>query len=197
MSSGSDTVANMLIETAIASAVIVAAAAIVVFIAGEISKWWMARRAIQRQAVLEMVGTVEQWIKENQFPLLLLRPVGSELDLPLALMKLSIDLGRRDAPVARWLAVQLTQFQAARSISEQVRIAAIIAGRLIEWHAGGRKRSWFLRDATSPVKSEKTNASAEVKQRIRKRFSLALVALVAASIWAAWVVRGFPSAKAD
>jgi len=147
------------------------------------------RREVRRQLMLRVLNAFDSSTRGLIRPAFEQAWTNDNLEYALLAPRVLLDLNGRERVIALWLQTQVQQMMLAVSKYERLSIRATVAERMIAWHVGEIKTSWFGREVSRRPVIRDLRIPPHVRVRQFARDSWSWAQLIAAVAGIALVVR--------
>jgi hypothetical protein len=159
------------------------------FVADRILTRREGRREVRRQLMVRVLDAFDSSTRGLIRPAFVQAWTNDNLEYALLAPRLLLDLNGRERVIALWLQTQVQQMMLAVSRAERLRIRATVAERMIAWHVGEIRTSWFGREVGRRPIVRDLRIPPHVRVRQVARDSWSWAQLIAAVAGMALVVR--------
>jgi len=118
---------------------------LVLFVVDRILARRAQRREIRRVLVVRVLDAFDQSTRQLIRPAFVQAWTNSDLEFTLLTPRLMLDLDGADQHIVPWLLRQVQRMQISVSKKDRIEVRATVITRLIQWHAGSIKSSWFAK----------------------------------------------------
>lgn len=104
------------------------------------------RRELRRKLMVRVLDTLELATRSLVRPAFVQAWTNSDVEYAMLLPRLLLDLGKRDRVIAVWVLRQVQLMQLEPAHKKALAIRAEVTSKLLLWHLGELKTSWFDRE---------------------------------------------------